>query len=71
MTRLQFVAFLTALYSHKLSNSKFEGYTLQAERFAHFETGVVNGSQPNLFKGNYDEVAQFECTLAVKRITTF
>jgi hypothetical protein len=36
-----FLAFLTALYSHKFSNSKFEGDTPQAERFVRFEKDSV------------------------------
>jgi hypothetical protein len=35
--------------------------------FARVENGFISGSQPNLYKGHYDVVAQFECSLSVER----
>jgi hypothetical protein len=32
----------------------------QAECFARVETDAVSASQPNLYQGNYGEVAQFK-----------
>jgi hypothetical protein len=46
-SRRQFVAPLTAMYSHKFPNLKFEGDAPQAECVARVEKGFVSASQPN------------------------
>jgi hypothetical protein len=49
MTRRQFVASLTVLYTHKFPNSKFEGDILQGECFARVEKGFISVIQPDLY----------------------
>jgi hypothetical protein len=48
-SRRQFVASLTALYSHKFPNSEFESDTTQAECIAHVGRDFVRARQPNLY----------------------
>jgi CRISPR/Cas system-associated endoribonuclease Cas2 len=59
VSRRQVVASLTALYSHKYWNSKFEGDISQTEYFARVEKDLVSVSQANLYSGNCDVVVQF------------
>jgi hypothetical protein len=47
MSRRQFVVSLTALYSHKFPNLKFEGDAPRTEYVARVETGFVSAIQSN------------------------
>jgi hypothetical protein len=61
----QFVTSSAPLYSHKFSNLKFKGDAPQAECVVHVKKGFVS-AQRNLYKGNYDAVAQLECSMSIK-----